>query len=410
MPPETGYSARPDTVPVERSDRLSGRLLANPMKIVVLGSKGISIADGAGGIERGVEEVALRLAALGHEVIVYERGRSFGLRHERGVTVRSVPFLNSKNLATWSHAAVSMADSLVHFRGVEIYHIHGVRNGFLCLVARLLTRARIIFHLHGAEWRSDKWGLTTGWLLRAGCVIGAFAAHQIATVCTQCSSILGLVPFSQRKTSLVPNGLPRVDGAAPITGATLAARGLAHDSPFILFVGRLVPQKRTDLLIRAFKSIESRTRLLIVGPSSHCVAYEEMLHALAHNDRRIIFVGPVAFDAIGELYRECLAVVLPSQTEGCSNVLLEALAYGCCIVTSDIPANRDVVQDAALLFKSDDLGSLTDALSEVLHNRAAVDRARSAAQIRSRTMWDWDAVTREFLRLYAASAPVHDSP
>jgi glycosyltransferase involved in cell wall biosynthesis len=378
------------------------------MKIIVLGSKGMPVAERAGGIERGVDETASRLAAQGHEVIVYERGRSFGLRHERGVTVRSVPFLDSKNLAGWSHAAVSLADSLVHFRDAEIYHIHRAANGFLCPLARLLTRARVIFHLHGAEWRSDKWGPMIKRLVWASCVMGAFAAHQIATVCTQCSGMLGLVPFSPRKTALVPNGVPQVNGAAPLNGATQATNGLDPESPFILFVGRLAPEKRIDLLIEAFKSIESRARLLIVGPSSHCDRYEARLHDLARGDRRIVFAGPADFDRVRELYRKCLAVVLPSQHEGCSNVLLEALAYGCCIVTSDIPANRDVVQDAALFFKSGDADSLADALCEVLRDEAAVGRARSAAQIRSRTMWDWDAVTREFLQLYAASAPAQN--
>lgn len=368
------------------------------MKIVVLGSKGMPVADGAGGIERVVDEMVPRFAAQGHEVIVYERGKSFGTRRERGVTVRSVPFVNSRNLAGWSHAAVSMADSLIHFRDAEIYHIHGARNGFLCALARLLTRGRVIFHLHGAAWRSDKWGVAVGWLFRASCLIGAMAAHRIVTVSTDCSRLLAFVPASARKTSIVPNGVPRVDAAAAVAGASFQ---IGEEPPFILFVGRLVPDKRIDLLIRAFRSVETPACLLIAGPGSHCDRYEAMLRDLARDDRRIVLAGPVDFDRVGELYRKCLAVVLPSQNEGCSNVLLEALAYGCCIVTSDIPENRAVVGDAAVLFKSGDLDSLAGALRKVLHDRAAVASARSAAQIRSRTMRDWDAVTLEFVQLYA---------
>lgn len=298
----------------------------------------------------------------------------------------------------------SFADSLIHFRGAEIYHIHGPRSGFICPAARLLTRARIIFHLHGAIWRAARWSFFTRFVIRAGCVVGAIAAHQIVTVSVQSSEVLSRLRLSLRKIVLVPNGRPSVEAATVPADAT----GLDLEPPFLLYVGRLVPEKQGDLLIRAFKSIRSPTRLLIVGPSPYTDEYEVMLRELARDDPRIVFTGSVDFHAIAELYRACLAVVLPSQTEGCSNVLLEALAYGCCIVTSDIEPNRDVVQDGALFFETDNLDSLTGVLSRVLHDGALVERSRSSARERARTMQDWDAVTREFLRLYVGRAPASE--
>src|SRR5208282_1149931 len=83
------------------------------MRIVMLGTKGLPRISAIGGVERGVLEMGQRLVSLGHEVIVYERARSFGTRMEDGIIVRSVPFVDWKTLAGWSHIALSLVDSLL---------------------------------------------------------------------------------------------------------------------------------------------------------------------------------------------------------------------------------------------------------------------------------------------------------
>ena len=120
--------------------------------------------------------------AKGHEVIVYERARSYGARIEDGIRVRSVPFLDRKTLAGWSHVALSVIDSLLRHRAVTVYHLHGAQNGFFCLPLRWLTRARVVFHLHGAEWRARKWGKMMSGLFRFSCAFGALGAHEVGSV------------------------------------------------------------------------------------------------------------------------------------------------------------------------------------------------------------------------------------
>src|SRR5580704_7407333 len=126
------------------------------MKIVMLGAKGLPGVAGSGGVEHGVREIAERLVARGHQVVVYERACCYSTRIEDGIQVQTVPFLDRKTLAGWSHMALSTIDSLIRFRGVTVYHVHGAPNGAFCLPLRWLTRARVVFHLHGAEWRTRK--------------------------------------------------------------------------------------------------------------------------------------------------------------------------------------------------------------------------------------------------------------
>ena len=166
----------------------------------------------------------------------------------------------------------------------------------------------------------------------------------------------------------------------------------------------MVPQKRLELLIEAFKRIDSNAQLLIAGPTSHTDSYLASLKNSSNENPRIIFLGALDYESLSNLYQRCLALVLPSEAEGCSNVLLEGLSFGCCIVTSDIAENRAVVGAAAAIFKSGDLNALTQTLGRVLTDRAEVDRLRSAALVRASELADWDIVTENFLRLYAGGS------
>jgi glycosyltransferase involved in cell wall biosynthesis len=199
------------------------------------------------------------------------------------------------------------------------------------------------------------------------------------------------LPGVRRKTQLIPNGVPRPPDDHSCGQTVAGAAGSAP--PFILYAGRLVPHKRIDLLIEAFRQVDSNAQLLIAGPGSYCDAYVASLKDLALGDSRIVFAGLVDFATMNILYRRCLAVVLPSEAEGCSNVLLEALGFGCCIVA--------VVGGAAAILKSGDSSALVRTLNRVMCDRAEVIRLRRAARIRSREMADWDAVTGSFLQLYA---------
>ncbi|HKP77037.1 MAG TPA: glycosyltransferase family 4 protein, partial [Longimicrobiaceae bacterium] len=309
------------------------------MRVVVVGSKGYPSAAGAGGVEQGVRHVSEELAALGHEVIVYERGPR-ATRREGGVTIRSVPFVDRRTLAGWSHLAFSLLDVARTLRGVDVYHVHCAQNGFACVPLRL-TGARVLFHVHGCEWRAKKWGVLMALAIRAGCIAGAIGAHSVVVVCDRSRRFLGLLRGWRRKVRLIPNGVP---------SAFLAEPAAAPPRRELLFVGRIVPQKRVDVLLRAFRALpDADLTLQIAGPTSHTDAHARELIDGTRYDPRVHWLGQRSRGAVRELYGRCFAVVLPSDHEGCSNVLLEALAAGCCIVASDIPENRAVTGDAAVL-------------------------------------------------------------
>ena len=151
-----------------------------------------------------------------------------------------------------------------------------------------------------------------------------------------------------RKTHFIPNGVnrPQTREANLITDKF----GLKKDS-YILFLGRLVPEKGIRYLVEAFKNVKTDKKLVIAGGSSDTDSFMKELKELAKGDDRILFTGFVQGAMLDELYSNAYIYTLPSDLEGMPLSLLEAMSYGNCCLVSDIPECTEVVEDKALIFQ-----------------------------------------------------------
>jgi glycosyltransferase involved in cell wall biosynthesis len=257
-----------------------------------------------------------------------------------------------------------------------------------------------VFHLHGAEWRAAKWNPIIRVVFFISCLVGVGFSQTTVTVCEATHSTLGRwLPWKRRHVKLVPNGRPVLNGS-------VASQLPVFDCRFVLYAGRLVPQKRLDLLLHAFRESASAEHLVIAGASSHTDEHFRALRRLDGDDPSIHWVGQLDRATLSEAYRRCVALVLCSDVEGCSNVLLEALVAGCCIIVSDLPENLSVVGDGARTFRRGDLGDLAFALRDILSDPDEAERLRHAAMRRVAALPTWDEVATQFLRLYAEVAEV----
>ncbi len=145
-----------------------------------------------------------------------------------------------------------------------------------------------------------------------------------------------------RETHFIPNGVnrPQIREAKLITDHF----GLEKDS-YILFLGRLVPEKGIRYLVEAFKNVKTDKKLVIAGGSSDTDSFMEELKELAKGDDRILFTGFVQGAMLDELYSNAYIYTLPSDLEGMPLSLLEAMSYGNCCLVSDIPECAEVVED-----------------------------------------------------------------
>ena len=200
-----------------------------------------------------------------------------------------------------------------------------------------------------------------------------------------------------RETHFIPNGVnrPQIREAKLITDNF----GLEKDS-YILFLGRLVPEKGIRYLVEAFKNVKTDKKLVIAGGSSDTDSFTEELKELAKGDNRIIFTGFVQGKMLDELYSPAYISTLPSDLEGMPLSLLEAMSYGNCCLVSDIPECAEVVEDKALTFKKSDVEDLRKKLQDVCDHPEIVMEMKMQAAGFICEKYSWDEVAKETEELY----------
>lgn len=370
------------------------------MRIAMIGQRGVPATFG--GIEHHVEELGSRLAARGHEVTVYTRTNYTAERHPtyRDMRPRYLPTVNSKHLDAIVHSTLSTLDAV--FAHADIVHYHAVGPGIPAVLPRYLSRAKVVLTVHGLDAERAKWGGVARRVLEVAQWLSARVPD--ATIVVSKDLEAHYQHRYHRSTVYIPNGVkePHRRPAAEIT-ERFGVRG----GDYFLFVGRLVPEKAPDLLLRAFRQVEGDIRLIVAGGSSFTDEYVRDLDRLASQDPRVIMPGYVYGEVLEELYSNAAAFVLPSLLEGLPLTLLEAASYGVPIVASDIPPHIEVLGEAttgALLHPAGDEGELMLALTQVARDRAGSRDAAEALGRRVVSAHRWDVVATQTEDLYRTVA------
>lgn len=369
------------------------------VKIAMLGHK--SIPSRQGGIEIVVEELAVRMAALGHQVTIYNRsghhvsGKEFDqkkLREYKGIRMKYVPTIDKKGLAAMSasfFAAVAAA-----FGKYDVVHFHAEGPCAMLWLPKLFGK-RCIATVHGLDHQRAKWGKFASTYIMLGEKCAVRFADEIIVLSEGVQKYF--LDTYGRKTRFVPNGVNR-----PVLHEAEIIKnkfGLEKDT-YILFLGRLVPEKGLRYLIQAFKQVKTDKKLVIAGGSSDTDEFAGELWEMAKDDDRIIFTGFVQGQELDELYSNAYVYTLPSDLEGMPLSLLEAMSYGNCCLVSDIDECASVVEDKALIFKKSDVNDLKEKL------QLACDQPKIAEQMKAEAAdficgkYNWDDVVKETLSLY----------
>lgn len=357
-----------------------------------------------GGVEVVVTELARRMAALGHEVTCYDRSGT-DVNGEPtptepyeldGVRVVPVATVNKKGLAALTSSFSATGAALRDGADVIHYHAEGP-----CVPLARASRAgvRTVATIHGLDWQRAKWGGLASRYIKLGEKTAAQRADELIVLSR------GVRDYFRgeygRDARLIPNG---VDVPAPAPARLITERwGLTRGS-YVLFLGRIVPEKRPELLLEAFRGLETDKRLVIAGGSSDTSEYYGRVSEAAACDLRVIMAGFVEGQTLAELYSNAYAYVLPSDVEGMPMSLLEAMSYGCCCVTSDLPECADVTGPAGLTFPRGDAAALRGALASVIANPVRAAAFGDAARQRVRANYNWDSVVRRTLDVYEGIA------
>jgi glycosyltransferase involved in cell wall biosynthesis len=371
-----------------------------PLRIAMIGQRGVPATFG--GIEHHVEEIGSRLAARGHDVAVYTRTNYSTERHReyRGMRPRYLPTLDSKHLDAIVHSTLSTFDAVI--RGADIIHYHAVGPGMLAVVPRYLSGAKVVLTVHGLDAERAKWGGGARVVLRVAQWLSARVPDATIVVSDELETYYR--DRHHRPTIRIANGVyqPTLRPPQEITDRF----GLLGDD-YVLFVGRMVPEKAPDLLIRAFRNVNTPRHLVLAGGSSFTDDFYRSVQTLAASDRRVVMTGYVYGPILEELYTNASAFVLPSSVEGLPLTLLEAASYGTPIVASDIRPNLEVVGDDGpghRIFRTGDEGALTGALRDVLVESRAERRGAERLRDRVLSSYSWEHAVDGAESVYASLA------
>ena len=370
-----------------------------PLGIVMLGHKRIPSREG--GVEIVVEELATRMADAGHRVTCLNRagkhvsGKEFetaSLKEFRGVQIKTVPALDKKGLAAMT---ASVTGALVAaFGNYDVVHFHAEGPCAMLWLPKLFGK-RCVATIHGLDHQRAKWGR----FARSYIMLGEKCAVKFADEVIVLSK--GVQQYFKdtygRETIFIPNGVskPELRDACEIEERF----GLEKDG-YILYLGRLVPEKGITYLIDAFKSVKTNKKLVIAGGSSDTEAFAQELKERAAGDERIIFTGFVQGRTLEELYSNAYVYTLPSDLEGMPLSLLEAMSYGNCCVTSDIEECAAVTGNHGLTFPKSNTDALGALLQKLCDEPQTVESYKNTSCDYITQKYSWDDVMERTLELY----------
>jgi len=362
------------------------------MHIALLGTRGIPASYS--GFETCVEQLGQRLVERGHQVTVYCRSHHIDYpgTHYKGMRLIKLPTLANKYLDTIVHSFISSLHALTQNYDVALYFIAG--NSPVTWIPRL-TGTRTILNVDGLDWKREKWPAFAKRYIRFAEYLATKLPNEFITDSRVVQN------YYQEQYNIVPPCISygsEVEITPP--GKTLKKFGL-EAGKYILFVGRLVPENCAHHLVQAYSALKTDLKCVIVGDSAYAETYKKELQDLAGNNPDVIFTGYVFGKGYHELGSNARIFVETSGVGGTHPALVEAMAFGNCVVVNSTPENRETIGEAGFSYSGKaGAAALQDTLNHLLSNPDIVEQYRRKAQTRAREFYSWEAITDDYEQLF----------
>jgi len=358
------------------------------LRVAFIGGRGV--ISKYSGIETYYEEVGKRLVQMGHEVTVYCRDYfTPALTEHNGMRLVRLPTIRSKHLETVIHTLLSTVHALT--RRYDLVHYHALGPALFSLLPRLVGK-RTAVTVQGLDWQRKKWGRLASRVLRLG---------ESASVRLPNGTMVVSRTLQQRyreahgiEAFYVPNGGVLRERSEP---RAILEWGL-EPGQYVLFLGRFSPEKGCHLLVEAFEQIDTDVKLVMAGAASYCDDYSRELRT--HASDRVRMLDWISGETLDELLTNAMVFVLPSDLEGLSLALLDAMGAGLCVLTSDVPENCEVVDGAGFTFQRGSAADLADRLRFLIANSAVREAAGRTAKKRIEEQYQWQKVAEDIEKAY----------
>lgn len=362
------------------------------MRVILLGTRGFPNVQG--GVESHCEGLAVHLAKLDCEVIVFARKPYINpeVKEYKNVKLRALVTVKQKPLEAFLHTLIGVFVALKY--KPDILHIQAIGPGLFIPLAKLLGM-KIIMTTHGSNYEHLKWGKFAKLVLRFGEFLGVVFANEVIAI----SPVIAdeIRRKYKREVKVIPNGVVLPDKKP---SSEMLEKYNLSESKYILSVGRFVPEKGLHNLAEAFnKSRLNGWKLVIVGGSDHPDTYSKDLEKKARKNENIVLTGILQKEPLQQLYNYAGLFVLPSYYEGLPIVLLEAMSYRLRCLASDIPGNRSVELPEESYFPPGNIDALSEKIKLFLDKPLSDEQKEKQLKI-LREKYDWNNIAMKTLEVY----------
>jgi glycosyltransferase involved in cell wall biosynthesis len=369
------------------------------MKIAVIGSKGLP--PNQGGIEHYCAELYPRMVARGHSVDLFARSSYTGhswLHQEdfQGVRVITLPSFKLRG----ADAVITSALGAIAAMGTQydVIHFHALGPSLFTSISKIASTAKVVVTCQGLDWQRAKWGNFSSRLIHTGEKAAVRFADEIIVVSEELRSYFSNT--YDRETVYIPNAPASFSESDP--NFSYGKKLGLEQGRYILYVGRLVPEKRPDLLIEAFSKLKPEGwKLVFAGGVSDTKSFAGQLLEKIANNRDVVFAGELWGSRLAEIVRGTGLFVLPSDVEGLPLAMLEAMREGVPVMGSNIPPHQQLLSsERGILFEAGNLDSCIRCLGWAIDHPEILATMAKKAQQHVKHNYCWDRITEDTLSLY----------
>ena len=288
------------------------------------------------------------------------------------------------------------------FQDYDVIHYHSIGPSSLSFLIRIFKpRTAVVAIFQCQDYAHKKWG----WFAKKYLKFSEFLTCKVPDVTIVVSSILKkyATEVYHQETVLIPNGTE----IRHVEKSDYLAKWNLQKGSYIVSIGRLIRHKGVHYLIEAFKNLEDKhltrgKKLVIVGDGFHTDDYVKELKDMARGRESIIFTGSQTGEELDQLFAHSYMFVQPSESEGLSMALLEAMGHAKAILSSDIKENKEPLNEAtAVFFRSGDARDLEEKMVFLINNPALAKEMGDAAMQKARDEYSWDTIVTQIEKVYA---------
>lgn len=364
------------------------------MKIALLGTRGIP--SSYSGFETCAEELGARLVERGHQVTVYCRSHhiAYDKPTYRGIRLIKLPTIPNKYLDTLVHSFLSSLHALNQGYDICLYFIAG--NSPVTFIPRLVGQ-KTALNVDGLDWKRKKWNALAKRYIR----VAEYLATKLPNAVVTDSKVIQ--EYYREKYHAETNFIAYGADVTPLPpGKYLQQFGL-EPRRYFLYVGRLVPENCAHHLVQAMKGLNTDMKCVIIGDAPYAEKYIAELKASAASAGQVIFTGYLFGEGYRELSSQAFAFIETSEVGGTHPALLEAMAFGNCVIVNDTPENLETIGEAGLRYRgASGADSLREVLRELLSDDGTrVQELRGRARERAASEYSWARITDRYQDLFA---------